>query len=200
VKTTSAVAMLACRESMPTTTADKWIAWIVWWQSIPATLQPRGELRVVLLLLLLLMFFPVVATEICSNAWLFFSSLLSDCVSCPEGWFQDTTAQSVCKACLPGKRQAAAEQVSCVTCEAGRYSDTITSKLCTECGSGFYQENQGQMFCFPCMVGRVASNAGSGSCSICEEGKYRGESDKANGTCLLCPRGYSQRSQSAVGK
>ena len=63
------------------------------------------------------------------------SSIGSDpnsCVTCPTGFFQDETGQSLCK-----------------QCDTGQYQDVTSQTSCKSCPEGQYQNQHGQFACEP---------------------------------------------------
>jgi hypothetical protein len=93
----------------------------------------------------------------------------------------------VCKACLPGKRQAREEQTSCDDCAAGSYRSDIdsTKTSCRICPRGWLSKN-GSATCTVCPAGK-AESGGSAACIECNKGSYQNLAGKT--TCIKCKPG-----------
>ncbi len=113
-----------------------------------------------------------------------FSSTVTPCTPCPNGWHQDrdgTRAAATCRLCAAGKRFVDARS-ACEECGVGRYqpSNAAPGAACSVCG-----------------IGRVAIHAGMDACVDCGVNTYNGfgdadtDQDKhdAADDCVACPTG-----------
>lgn len=138
----------------------------------------------------------------------------SSCTPCPNGEYQDTPAQSVCKTCganqdtggrlgsnsfvnctcLPGFVFANNNQSSCV-CPPGSYD---VGGACQPCESGSYQDEAGKLLCKPCGVNRdtfgLTGRVSEADC-VCSPLYY---ADQTSGSCKLCPVGMSCPGNNAI--
>ena len=135
------------------------------------------------------------------------------CKDCPEGWYEDTSAQVTCKQCPEGYSQDIPAQGFCSTCLPGKKQNSLGSQTCADCPIGQYSRDPRATDCVACEEGRTASVAGSNTCSTCGAGSYVvsvGDNDDdykclscdegsyndqmTQSSCKECPAGYSQKS------
>ena len=112
----------------------------------------------------------------------------ADCQSCPIGYFQEFTGQSICfpcdganevgfhecPGCSPGKFKVVTP-AGCEGCAPGSYSDDTDLSSCKSCPFGFYKEEAPFTSCTPCPSGKVGVKKGSGKleeCFNCPEGRF----------------------------
>ena len=132
-----------------------------------------------------------------------FGDGLSECKSCPVGWFQLQTGQSGCKSCPVGRKQPLQKQASCLPCIPSEYNDELGQSQCKDCAANEYTNITEQTSCKSCGVGET-SVPGSASCQPCSAGEagtpctpcvggtFRAGSDKDTSTCDQCPAGWHQ--------
>ena len=73
-----------------------------------------------------------------------------DCLQCPGGFFQTSTASIDCDPCAAGTFQNEQNATQCKDCGAGRYSVSGTAQMsatvCLPCAPGITDENDGPRF------------------------------------------------------
>lgn len=72
--------------------------------------------------------------------------LSSNCVQCPEGYFENELRSLACKACGEGQFQDEREKTLCKPCERGRFSK-LAQPLCTVCPPNSYAPEEGSSEC-----------------------------------------------------
>jgi hypothetical protein len=136
---------------------------------------------------------------------------LNECALCPQGKYQDETAQSSCKTPCLGTLVGVTDPNHCVECYEGE-TPLEDGTACEVCPNGKYEENSicldcpqdtyqlsgvnkqsGVDSCIPCPAGSSTEstiafidNTGTGTCLSCKAGTY---GKRAGEGCQACPVG-----------
>ena len=137
----------------------------------------------------------------------------SESIPCPIGTSNNNTGSTMissCLSCEPGKYQNQIGSYLCIICPAGFYQNTSGQSICIPCNSGYYNTMLGSnniSACIACPVGTyshvIASNLsetcintpigtytyeiGSSNFTLCEPGSYQNKFKQTS--CILCPAG-----------
>jgi hypothetical protein len=129
------------------------------------------------------------------------SSTIEDC-TCPEGYYQDTSApgvvvfgrplERICRACDFGTYKEEPGPQECTECES--YKTTrrqgSVSRLNCSCASGFY--DTGNRSCVACPASTLSYLNLFGSCSLCPVNMIKLQNESDGGEYCACDRGYER--------
>lgn len=131
----------------------------------------------------------------------------SECLECPQGFFQNWVGQTVCLACPAGRHVAYVGKNSadhCEDCPCGHYCPAA-SPIATACEAGTFTKNIRMMendSCIPCPPGSACPEATCDpECYLCPAGRWNNQTGvPANGSdcsfhgfeapCELCLPGF----------
>ena len=133
------------------------------------------------------------------------------CTVCADGYYADSTGESLCKPCSKGTYGSGdaaskeSENAHCKACKQGNYTDQIGSTICKVCAAGFFNAAFNAVTCIACptaaegaisCAGCLAGKAGSTStdCTKCVNGTYAGGGFQE---CKDCPEGFWSASSSS---
>jgi len=113
-----------------------------------------------------------------------------ECLSCPEGYYNDQVRQPECKPCVAGtynRHKGKTRQNDCLPCDKGQFS-LSGSKECSLCPKGYYNDIIQQSRCTPCPLGTYANLEGQESCEKCSKGTYNDQEGRGT-SCIPCSIG-----------
>lgn len=138
---------------------------------------------------------------------------------CDTGRYQDETAASTCKICVPGTYTPPLQQANafCRSCEPNTYNPFSEQFLCTSCPLGKYNWRLASVSdvdcedCLPCPPDHYATTWCNASnlqpectrCTACVQNQYitglcLSGSDRKCTNCSFCPAGSFRRSGTCV--
>lgn len=123
------------------------------------------------------------------------------CFPCPDGYFQDTPGQMVCKTlsvCAAGeftlRKGTRLADTECAACPPGFFSDSSAASACAACPAGKFRATPGAVSCMDfsvCLAGHFVFAAATPTtdtlCRLCPPGFYSPEQNSL--ACLPCPVG-----------
>ena len=122
------------------------------------------------------------------------SADLSECESCPIGWFQPDQVQEDCIGCVAGKFSTTAsgiEATVCSDCAAGAFQLESGATDCVDCPAGQHQESEGAHGCVDCPTGHYQELASQAACDSCEPGLFQVQTGRSANRCSgpspFCP-------------
>ena len=78
------------------------------------------------------------------------SKLVSNCLDCAPGQYQEVVAQTSCKLCASGQHQYVKAQTACKNCDQGKSALGTGQVKCDQCTFGKYQNENSKNNCKSC--------------------------------------------------
>ena len=116
-----------------------------------------------------------------------------ECIECPVGWWQDSSAEVSCKRCVVGQYQNLNGSAFCFKCSRGKHQPLEGQVACTPCAANHFARAEEASGCVSCTAGR-ATPSGSNACSNCGAGTKKvtfpvGATDPDDFKCVDCLKG-----------